>query len=75
MRRIDARGLECPLPLVMAKVALEAVAPGEALLVLTTDPEAELDLAAWADEAGHALRVRPAEGWSEFVLRRGTDRA
>jgi TusA-related sulfurtransferase len=68
---VDARGLDCPLPLVMAKVALEAIAPGDALLVLTTDPEAELDLAAWADEAGHVLSVQPAEGWSEFVLRRG----
>jgi len=54
----------------MAKVTLEDVAPGETLVVLTTDPEAELDLAAWADEAGHELTVRPAEGWSEFVLRR-----
>lgn len=30
--------------------------PGETLLVLATDPEAPIDLAAWATDEGHAFR-------------------
>ena len=48
MRITDARGLKCPMPLVMAKTAMETVPAGEELVVLATDPEAAIDLAAWA---------------------------
>ena len=37
---LDARGLACPLPAVKARLALAALPPGGALLVLATDPEA-----------------------------------
>ena len=71
MPTVDARGLRCPLPLVMAKVALEPLAPGDAVLVLATDPEAPIDLGAWAAEEGHQLELRRREGWSEFELVKG----
>jgi tRNA 2-thiouridine synthesizing protein A len=67
---VDARGLRCPLPLVKAKVAMEELAAGQELLVLATDPEAAIDLAAWASDQGHALTERRGEGWSEYLLRR-----
>ncbi len=69
MRITDARGLSCPMPLVMAKTAMETVPPGEDLVVLATDPEAAIDLAAWAADSGYALTERAAEGWTEYVLR------
>ena len=56
MRTVDARGLKCPLPLVKTKLAIEDVRPGETVRVLATDPEAPIDLAAWADHAGHTFR-------------------
>ena len=65
---VDARGLRCPMPLVRAKVAMEALAPGEALLVMATDPEASIDLAAWAADEGHSVEERAAASWAEFVL-------
>jgi tRNA 2-thiouridine synthesizing protein A len=65
---LDARGLRCPLPLVKTKIALEPLAPGEVLEVLATDPEAAIDLAAFAARAGHAFRER-APG--EFELTKG----
>ena len=55
---VDARGLVCPLPLVKTKLAFEALGPGETVLVLATDPEASIDLAAWADEQGHSYHER-----------------
>jgi tRNA 2-thiouridine synthesizing protein A len=66
---VDARGLACPLPLVMAKLALEDLAEGDVLLVLATDPEAPIDLAAWATDAGLGFTER-APG--EYELRNGS---
>ena len=58
----------------MAKREMRRLAPGETLVVLATDPEAPIDLAAWADEAGHRLELRSAKGWSEFELVKGSGR-
>lgn len=65
MRTVDARGLKCPLPLVKTKLALEEAAPGETVRVLATDPEAPIDLAAFAASAGHVFREVAA---GEFEL-------
>ncbi len=65
---VDARGLRCPMPLVKAKIAMESLAPGKALLVMATDPEASIDLAAWAADEGHCIHERAGPRWTEFVL-------
>ena len=44
---------------------------GDALLVMATDPEAPIDLAAWAAEEGHGYEQRQLEGWMEFVIQKG----
>ena len=72
MTTVDARGLACPLPLTMAQRAMAKLAPGEELLVLSTDREAPIDLAAWAARAGHGYSEARAEGWTEHRLVRGT---
>ena len=68
---LDARGLLCPLPLLKARAALAGLAPGDTLVVLATDPEAPIDLAALA--ADHGLRLttaREADHWRlELVTR------
>lgn len=55
----------------MAKRRMAELEPGETLLVMATDPEAPIDLAAWADEQGHGYEQRELEGWMEFVIRKG----
>jgi tRNA 2-thiouridine synthesizing protein A len=67
---VDARGLACPLPLTMAKRRMAEVRPGDTMVVLATDREAPIDLAAWAAEEGHAFEQRERGGWTEFVLRK-----
>ncbi len=63
-RTLDARGLACPLPALHARRALAALAPEEELVVLTTDPEAPIDLAAVAADHGRRFALQPmAEGW------------
>jgi tRNA 2-thiouridine synthesizing protein A len=57
---LDARGLLCPLPALKARQALAALAPGEVLVVLATDPEAPVDVGALAAD----VRVeREPGGW------------
>jgi len=61
---VDARGLSCPLPLIKAREALAGLRPGDELVVLATDPEAPIDLAALA--ADHGLRLttgREVDHW------------
>ena len=49
------------------------LSPGETIVVLATDPEAPIDLAAWAADEGHAFRQRPGrEGWLELEVRKGS---
>jgi tRNA 2-thiouridine synthesizing protein A len=68
---VDARGLACPLPLTMAKRRMAELAPGDVLVVLATDPEASIDLAAWAGQAGYGYEERPQAGFTEFLLTKG----
>ena len=63
-RTLDARGLNCPLPLVKARAALAELDPGDVLVVLATDAEAPIDLAALAADGGHRLATeREAHHW------------
>ena len=61
---LDVRGLACPLPLIRARRALVDLAAGETLVVLATDPEAPIDLAALAADEGHTFaREGGADEW------------
>lgn len=63
-RTLDARGLSCPLPLLKARAALAGMGPGDTLVVLATDPEAPIDLAALAADGGHGFTSsRDGAGW------------
>ena len=67
---LDARGLACPLPAVKARAALAALAPGETLIVLATDPEAPVDIGALAGDAGHSFHAeREGTTWRLVVTK------
>jgi len=57
----------------MAKRRMGGLEPGDTLVVLATDPEAPIDLAAWAAEAGHSYAESrdPGRGWTEYTLVKG----
>jgi tRNA 2-thiouridine synthesizing protein A len=60
---LDLRGLLCPLVLVKARAALAELRAGEPLVVLATDREAPIDLAALASDSHRAFSAtRTAEG-------------
>ena len=69
-RTLDVRGLACPLPLIEARRVLATLAAGDVLVVLATDPEAPIDLAAWAAREGHDYEELRREGYAEFRVTR-----
>jgi tRNA 2-thiouridine synthesizing protein A len=70
-RVLDVRGLNCPLPLIKARTALAGMAAGDVLVVLATDPEAPIDLAALAADQGHALATRQEQGHWRIAVTKG----
>jgi len=52
---LDARGLNCPLPILKAKKALKTVPTGEILEVLSTDPGSVADFGAFCNQTGNEL--------------------
>ncbi|GAB5452747.1 MAG: sulfurtransferase TusA family protein [Halioglobus sp.] len=52
---VDARGLECPMPLLKAKRALNSLSSGEQLRVLATDSGSVRDFEVFARQSGHRL--------------------
>jgi tRNA 2-thiouridine synthesizing protein A len=70
--QLDVRGLNCPLPILRARKALDAMASGQTLEVVATDPGAVKDFAAFAKETGNLLlESTQARGEFVFVLRKG----
>lgn len=71
---VDARGLNCPLPILRAKKALATMEAGQVLRVLATDPGSVKDFAAFAKQTGNELvshgDVAGEEGSFEFFIRR-----
>lgn len=69
---LDARGLLCPLPVLKARFALDGMAPGEVLKVLSTDGGSVLDMEAFARQADHELLASTVgDGEYVFHLRKG----
>ena len=65
-RELDARGLNCPLPILKAKKALADMLSGEVLKVVATDPGSVRDFQAFARQTGNEL-VEQSSGAKEFV--------
>jgi len=52
---LDAKGLNCPLPILKARKALKDVAAGETLEILSTDPGSVSDFEAFCRQTGNEL--------------------
>jgi tRNA 2-thiouridine synthesizing protein A len=69
---IDAIGLLCPLPVLRARKALQALPPGAVLRVLASDPAAVVDLPHFCAQSGHAfLDMTEAADHTVYRLRKG----
>nr|MDP2191876.1 sulfurtransferase TusA family protein [Rhodoferax sp.] len=70
-KELDARGLNCPLPILKAKKALAEMQSGQTLRVVATDAGSMRDFQAFAKQTGNELLAQQTVG-DDFihVLRR-----
>ena len=66
-KEIDTSGLNCPLPILKAKKALNDLSTGQVLKVIATDPGSVCDMAAFAEQTGNTLMEQASEN-SKFVF-------
>ena len=64
---LDARGLNCPLPILRTKKALSALNTGDTLSVTSTDPGSVKDMQSFCNQTGNEL-VSSNANQGEFVF-------
>ena len=68
---LDARGLNCPLPILKAKKALAEMQTGEVLRIVATDSGSVRDFQAFAKQTGNTLLSHTQQnGEYTFLMRR-----
>jgi tRNA 2-thiouridine synthesizing protein A len=71
-RTLDASGLPCPMPVVRTKQAIDQLAGGDVLEVISTDRGSLQDIPAWAASTGNTLlESREEDGRFVFHIEKG----
>jgi len=70
-RRLDVKGLNCPIPIVKTAKEMKLMASGELIEVLATDAGSVPDFAAWSKTTGNAIVEQSQDGGVyRFVLKK-----
>lgn len=68
---LDAKGLNCPLPILKTKKMLMGLAKSQILKVETTDPGSQNDMASWAKRTGNEiLKIEQVSGTFIFYIKK-----
>lgn len=66
-KELDAKGLNCPLPILRCKKSLNDMTTGQVLKIIATDPGAIKDFEAFAKQTGNEL-LSSAQAGAEFTF-------
>lgn len=66
-KELDARGLNCPLPILRSKKALAEIGSGQVLKIISTDPGSVKDFQAFAKQTGNEL-LSSTEAGGEYTF-------
>lgn len=66
-KELDARGLNCPLPILKTKKSLNDMASGQVLKVISTDSGSVKDMQAFANQTGNEL-LSSSEEKGEYIF-------
>ena len=66
-KELDARGMNCPLPILRAKKALGELTSGQVLRIVATDPGSVKDFEAFTKQTGNEL-LSSATAEKDFVF-------
>ncbi|MGD2083260.1 MAG: sulfurtransferase TusA family protein [Chromatiales bacterium] len=68
---LDARGMNCPLPILRTRKAIAALGSGEVLEVTASDPGSVKDMGAYCQQTGHELlESDERDGAYVFLIRK-----
>jgi tRNA 2-thiouridine synthesizing protein A len=71
-KTLDAKGLDCPMPLLKAKKAMETMERGQILEIQGTDQGSKIDLPGWCERVGHVyLGVKEEADYFKFYIQKG----
>jgi len=69
---VDARGLNCPLPILRAKKGINTLNSGQVLKIVATDPGSVKDLEAFCKQTGNEMLEFSQQGGEyHFNIRKG----
>ncbi|SDX25533.1 sulfurtransferase TusA family protein [Nitrosomonas oligotropha] len=66
-KELDARGLNCPLPILRTKQSLAGMVSGQILRIVATDPGSVIDFQVFAEQTGNEL-LSLSEINKEFIF-------
>jgi tRNA 2-thiouridine synthesizing protein A len=66
-KELDARGMNCPLPILKTKKSLNDMTTGQVLKVVSTDCGSVKDMKAFAEQTGNTL-VSQSEAKGEYIF-------
>jgi len=66
-KELDARGLNCPLPILRTKKMLAEMQPGDVLRIVATDPGSTKDFLAFSKQTGNELLTSEQQD-REFIF-------
>ena len=73
-KEIDAKNLNCPLPILRCKKGLSEIEAGQTLKIMATDPGAVKDFQAFCKQTGHELLQQDgADGALTFYIKKRAD--
>ena len=68
---LDAKGLECPMPLLKAKKIIDTLESGQVLEIIGTDEGSKIDLPGWCERVGHQyLGVKEEGNFFKFYIKK-----
>lgn len=69
--KVDARGLQCPMPIIKLSQAISAASSGQIVKLISTDRGSCTDVPAWTSDMGHFLKEQSEEnGEFHFLIQK-----
>jgi len=59
---VDAKGLSCPMPVLLARKGIDQIESGALMRVESTDAGSKSDIPSWTRDMGHELVTSQTEG-------------
>ncbi|MGH7595899.1 MAG: sulfurtransferase TusA family protein [bacterium] len=65
-KMLDCTGLVCPMPLAKTNKVVKEMQAGQILEMIATDPNAMMDMEAWANQSQNELLLAERQGNGKF---------